>query len=65
MNIKHLNDLYTQLEYETDKHTINEIKREIKQLESDMRCPYCMNKITLHEIKIYGMCQECWDNNVE
>lgn len=37
MNITHLNDLYTQLEYETDKDTIQEIKDEIKQLESELK----------------------------
>ena len=39
MNITHLNDLYTQLEYETDDKTIKQIKRQIKNIEKNMRCP--------------------------
>ena len=67
MNITHLNDLYTQLEYETDKDMIQDIKHEIKQLEHelDTRCPYCTKRITKKELKVFGMCQECYDNNVE
>ena len=34
--IQHLNDLYTQLEYETDEDTIKEIKEEIRRLESEL-----------------------------
>ena len=62
-----LNDLYTQLEYETDKDTIQEIKDEITHIEHelDTRCPYCTKRITKQELKVFGMCQECYDNNVE
>lgn len=35
--IQHLNDLYTQLEYETDEDTIQGIKEEIRQLESELK----------------------------
>ena len=31
-----LNDLYTQLEYETDKTTIAKIKRQIRQIENKL-----------------------------
>jgi len=34
--IQHLNDLYTQLEYETDEDTIKDIKKEIRRLESEL-----------------------------
>lgn len=32
-----LNDLYTQLEYETDKETIAKIKKQIKALEKKLK----------------------------
>ena len=35
--IQHLNDLYTQLEYETDEDTIKDIKEEIRQIESELK----------------------------
>jgi len=35
--IKYLNDLYTELEYETDEDTIRKIKKEIRQIESKLK----------------------------
>jgi len=63
--IQHLNDLYTQLEYETDDKTIKQIKRQIKNIEKNMRCPYCTKLMTNQERRVFGMCKECYDNNVE
>ena len=39
--LKKLNDLYTELEYETDKNTIKGIKREIRKIENEFKKGEC------------------------
>lgn len=29
------------------------------------RCPYCANKVSKEEMKVLGMCKDCYDNGVE
>ena len=41
------------------------IPDEHKPFIAQHKCPYCTGPMSDEEYKIYGMCQECWDNGVE
>lgn len=44
------------------------IPARMSNIKAGTRCPYCTNRILYHDkyfLDKYGMCRECFDNNVE